>query len=109
MTHDDDGTDDRAPEQTPDQTPDQTLDQAAEQVPEQRRTPDASTAMVTALVRLRGALQEVRLPLELPGADEQRGARAEMVDQIEDYARRRGLPVGEVERWLRPNLAYDVD
>ena len=44
MTHDDDGTDDRAPEQTPDQT----LDQAAEQVPEQRRTPDASTAMVTA-------------------------------------------------------------
>jgi len=41
--------------------------------------------MVTALVRLRGALQEARLPLELPGADEQRGARAEMVDQLEDY------------------------
>ncbi|TDD29801.1 methionine synthase [Kribbella turkmenica] len=30
-------------------------------------------------------------------------------DQIEDYAARRGLPVGEVERWLRPNLAYDPD
>ncbi|TDW66103.1 methionine synthase [Kribbella pratensis] len=28
-------------------------------------------------------------------------------DQIEDYAVRRGLPVEEVERWLRPNLAYD--
>ena len=28
--------------------------------------------MLTALVRLRGALQEARLPLELPGADEQR-------------------------------------
>ncbi|MEU0563238.1 methionine synthase [Dactylosporangium sp. NPDC006015] len=28
-------------------------------------------------------------------------------DQIEDYATRRGLPVEEVERWLRPNLAYD--
>jgi 5-methyltetrahydrofolate--homocysteine methyltransferase len=28
-------------------------------------------------------------------------------DQIEDYARRRGLPRAEVERWLRPNLAYD--
>jgi 5-methyltetrahydrofolate--homocysteine methyltransferase len=28
-------------------------------------------------------------------------------DQIEDYAQRRGLPVDEVERWLRPNLAYD--
>jgi len=44
-----------------------------------------NTAMVTALVRLRGALQEARLPLELPGAQEQRAARAEMVDQLEDY------------------------
>ncbi len=44
-----------------------------------------NTAMVTALVRLRGALQEARLPLELPGAEEQRAARTEMVDQLEDY------------------------
>jgi GTPase SAR1 family protein len=44
-----------------------------------------STKMLTALVRLRGALQEVRLPLELPSAAEQRAARAEMVDQLEDY------------------------
>ncbi|NIK56797.1 methionine synthase [Kribbella shirazensis] len=28
-------------------------------------------------------------------------------DQIEDYAVRRNLPVEDVERWLRPNLAYD--
>ncbi len=28
-------------------------------------------------------------------------------DQIEDYARRKGMPVSEVERWLSPNLAYD--
>jgi 5-methyltetrahydrofolate--homocysteine methyltransferase len=28
-------------------------------------------------------------------------------DQVRDYARRRGLPLAEVERWLRPNLAYD--
>jgi 5-methyltetrahydrofolate--homocysteine methyltransferase len=28
-------------------------------------------------------------------------------DQVEDYARRRGLSVAEVERWLRPNLAYE--
>jgi 5-methyltetrahydrofolate--homocysteine methyltransferase len=27
-------------------------------------------------------------------------------DQVEDYARRRGLDVAEVERWLSPNLAY---
>jgi 5-methyltetrahydrofolate--homocysteine methyltransferase len=28
-------------------------------------------------------------------------------DQVEDYASRRGEPVAEVERWLRPNLAYE--
>ncbi|MFD0201671.1 MULTISPECIES: methionine synthase [Saccharothrix] len=28
-------------------------------------------------------------------------------DQVEDYAARRGMPVAEVERWLRPNLAYE--
>jgi 5-methyltetrahydrofolate--homocysteine methyltransferase len=27
-------------------------------------------------------------------------------DQVEDYARRKGMPVAEVERWLAPNLAY---
>jgi 5-methyltetrahydrofolate--homocysteine methyltransferase len=30
-------------------------------------------------------------------------------DQIEDYARRRGLDLAEVERWLRPNLAYEPE
>jgi 5-methyltetrahydrofolate--homocysteine methyltransferase len=29
-------------------------------------------------------------------------------DQVEDYARRKGVPVPEVERWLSSNLAYDV-
>ncbi|MGB2945068.1 MAG: methionine synthase, partial [Nitrospira sp.] len=28
-------------------------------------------------------------------------------DQVEDYATRKNLPVGEVERWLAPNLNYD--
>lgn len=28
-------------------------------------------------------------------------------DQIVDYAKRRGIPVTEAERWLRPYLAYD--
>ena len=28
-------------------------------------------------------------------------------DQVEDYAARKGMAVSEVERWLRPNLAYD--
>nr|WP_109603155.1 methionine synthase [Actinoplanes xinjiangensis] len=30
-------------------------------------------------------------------------------DQVEDYASRRGLPIAEVERWLRPNLGYSID
>jgi energy-coupling factor transporter ATP-binding protein EcfA2 len=45
----------------------------------------AGSQMVTALVRLRAALQGVALPLELPGADEHRAARDEMVNQLEDY------------------------
>jgi 5-methyltetrahydrofolate--homocysteine methyltransferase len=28
-------------------------------------------------------------------------------DQVADYARRRGMELPEVERWLRPNLAYE--
>ena len=27
-------------------------------------------------------------------------------DQVEDYARRKGMSVAEMERWLAPNLAY---
>ncbi|GAA3551373.1 methionine synthase [Kribbella ginsengisoli] len=30
-------------------------------------------------------------------------------DQVTDYAQRRGMPLEELERWLRPNLAYDPD
>ncbi len=30
-------------------------------------------------------------------------------DQVSDYARRKGMSVTEVERWLSPNLAYDRD
>lgn len=30
-------------------------------------------------------------------------------DQIEDYAVRKGMSVGEVERWLAPNLGYDAE
>jgi energy-coupling factor transporter ATP-binding protein EcfA2 len=41
--------------------------------------------MVTTLVRLREALEGARLPLDLPDADTARKARAEMIDQLEDY------------------------
>jgi 5-methyltetrahydrofolate--homocysteine methyltransferase len=30
-------------------------------------------------------------------------------DQVEDYAARKGLPVPEAERWLRPNLGYEPE
>jgi 5-methyltetrahydrofolate--homocysteine methyltransferase len=30
-------------------------------------------------------------------------------DQVEDYARRKGLDVAAVEKWLAPNLGYDPD
>jgi len=45
----------------------------------------ANTAMLTALVRLRSALQAAKLPLDLPGVGDQRAAQTEMVDQLEDY------------------------
>jgi hypothetical protein len=43
------------------------------------------TVMLTALVRLHGVLQTVRLPLELPGAAEHRAQLEEMVTQLGDY------------------------
>jgi 5-methyltetrahydrofolate--homocysteine methyltransferase len=30
-------------------------------------------------------------------------------DQVADYARRKGVPLREAERWLQPNLAYDSE
>ncbi|GMV06955.1 MAG: methionine synthase [Gemmatimonadota bacterium] len=30
-------------------------------------------------------------------------------DQVEDYARRKGMPASEVERWLAPNLGYEPE
>jgi 5-methyltetrahydrofolate--homocysteine methyltransferase len=29
------------------------------------------------------------------------------LDQVEDYARRKGVPQAEIERWLAPNLGYE--
>jgi hypothetical protein len=41
--------------------------------------------MLTALVQLHNVLQEVELPLDVPGAADQRTGRTEVVDQLEDY------------------------
>ncbi|MFZ5845888.1 MAG: ABC transporter [Actinomycetota bacterium] len=47
--------------------------------------PATPTDMITALVRLREALQSAPLPLDLPGVEERRKDQREMIDQIEDY------------------------
>jgi Dynamin family len=44
-----------------------------------------SARMLTALVRLRSALQGETLPLELPGVEELRRSQSDMVAQLEDY------------------------
>jgi hypothetical protein len=49
--------------------------------------------MLTALVRLRQALQSATLPLELPGAAEARVSRREMIDQLEDYVIPRAMTI----------------
>ena len=54
---------------------------------------DEGTAMLTALVRLRQALQSATLPLELPGAGEARVSRREMIDQLEDYVIPRAMTI----------------
>jgi len=41
--------------------------------------------MLTTLTALRAALQHAQLPLEVPGVEESRAMRAEMIDQLEDY------------------------
>ena len=48
-------------------------------------TTQPSAQMVTTLVQLREALETARLPLEVPDVEPARRARAEMIDQLEDY------------------------
>lgn len=45
----------------------------------------AAMALITALMRLRGALASSRLPLDVVGADEARQQQKEMLDQLDDY------------------------
>ncbi len=56
-------------------------------------TPADDSRMLTALVQLRGALQEVRLPLEIDGAALRRTTRQSLIDQLEDYVLPRQMSV----------------
>lgn len=49
--------------------------------------------MVTTLVQVREALESARLPLELPDVEPARKARAELIDQLEDYVLPRLLQI----------------
>ncbi len=46
---------------------------------------DGSARMLSTLTGLREALQRARLPLDVPGVEENRARRTEMIDQLEDY------------------------
>lgn len=48
-------------------------------------TSHATAQMVTTLIRLREALETAQLPLSIPDVESARKARAEMLDQLEDY------------------------
>ncbi|GAB3658940.1 dynamin family protein [Nocardioides korecus] len=48
-------------------------------------TPASADRLLSTLTTLRDALAQLRLPLEVPDAEQQRTQRGEMVDQLEDY------------------------
>ncbi|HEU4948815.1 MAG TPA: AAA family ATPase, partial [Kribbella sp.] len=52
---------------------------------ERTPTEQAAMALITALMRLRGALASSKLPLEVVGADEARQQQKAMLDQLDDY------------------------
>jgi len=58
-----------------------TAEQAAEKVAAEQ----AAMALITALMRLRGALAASQLPIDVVGADEARQQQKAMLDQLDDY------------------------
>ena len=54
-------------------------------VAEKAATEQAAMALITALMRLRGALASSKLPIDVVGADEARQQQKSMLDQLDDY------------------------
>ena len=52
---------------------------------EETATEQATMALITALMRLRGALASSKLPIDVVGADEARRQQKAMLDQLDDY------------------------
>ncbi|WP_112239184.1 dynamin family protein [Kribbella monticola] len=59
------------------------LDEAA--AAEKSAAEQAAMALITALMRLRGALASSKLPIDVVGADEARQQQKAMLDQLDDY------------------------
>jgi hypothetical protein len=57
----------------------------AEQMAERMAAEQAAMALITALMRLRGALAVSQLPIDVVGADEARQQQKAMLDQLDDY------------------------
>ncbi|MFG1626339.1 AAA family ATPase [Kribbella sp. NPDC049227] len=57
----------------------------ADQLAERLAAEQAAMALITALMKLRGALATSRLPIDVVGADEARQQQKAMLDQLDDY------------------------
>ena len=57
----------------------------AEQMAERMAAEQAAMALITALMRLRGAVATSQLPIDVVGADEARQQQKAMLDQLDDY------------------------
>ncbi len=57
----------------------------AEELAERLAAEQAAMALITSLMKLRGALAGSRLPLDVVGADEARQQQKAMLDQLDDY------------------------
>ncbi|MFI5709153.1 dynamin family protein [Kribbella sp. NPDC051620] len=61
------------------------VDAGREKSAEEVATEQAAMALITALMKLRGALAASRLPIDVVGADEARQQQKAMLDQLDDY------------------------
>ncbi|WP_460651894.1 GTPase domain-containing protein [Kribbella endophytica] len=80
---DDAGSDSAEAEEADDAEPEVVL--SAEELAAKAAEQQAAMALITALMKLRGALADSKLPLDVVGADEARQQRKAMLDQLDDY------------------------
>ncbi|MFG1819654.1 AAA family ATPase [Kribbella sp. NPDC049174] len=69
----------------PDESVEEPEELTAAQMAERVAAEQAAMALITALMRLRGALATSQLPIDVVGADEARQQQKAMLDQLDDY------------------------